>query len=455
MNEKKLRHLIRSDIEDHLSQNNNYIKVRQETSDSIIIENINFQMKYILFSNTHCNYKFKNKKEIILDIQKIKKIKFNNCTFYTEPIIRAKQIWLIDFEDCEFDGIENIKTNILANTNQNKKVFFKYCQFEELKFGDIRDIQYNTNIKLSFFEFRGCTINEFIIENIEIVSKFYINKQYDGNDKKCKIDRLIIHNSIFKENFKLHNCEVNEAEIKDTDFEKNADFYKSHFKSGLKDSSRKELTEIYFKALNFKELALFGDTIFDKKFHLQYVTLRGFSHFRNAKFKEGLDLDYTNTQNIMNFFGVTELDNIISKQNTSQETYRIIKYNFEQLENIVEANKYHVLELEKHREYIWSQNHVTLNLLRDGIVSLFHRVSSNHSSNWFLALFWIFMVSLFTNLYLENDIKSIECILKYINILSKLEDFNDSYTVMTFNKISLGYLYYQFLTAVRKDTRKK
>jgi hypothetical protein len=453
---KEFNQSLRTPINKHLNENDNSIKISLSKTDSIVIRDIIFDIKPISLNDGKCSFTLCTRGKLQIKIENIKEITFQNCEFKYEPILKSGSIWFIKFIDCNFENIDSIQENILKITNPNKKVYFENCCFNKLKFGDIRHIRFNTNVKLCYFEFvEECYIKEFIIENIEIASKFYINKQYDGNDKKCKIDKLVIHHSIFKENFKLHNCEIDEAEIKDTDFKNNADFYKNHFKSGLKYKDTSQLEEIYFKALNFHELALFGDTKFDKKFHLKYVTLKGFSHFRNAEFHEGLDLDYTNTQNTMNFFGIKELDNYISKSNTSQETYRIIKYNLEALENIVEANKYHVLELEKHREDIWSKDFITIKLLLDGIVSFLHRLSSNHSSNWFLALFWIIMVSIGTNLFLDNDILSIECILKYVNILSKLEDFENSYTIMTFNKILLGYLYYQFLTAVRKDTRKK
>lgn len=450
-------------IADYLSKNNGNLKVQSNTSEGIVVSNIRFDLENkITFDNKKsCDFTLIDTKNNTILINTIKRIKFQNCEFDCEPIITNENIFLLEFENCTFNHIDNIGSSLLQTSHQNKQVYFKICKFDKFQLGDIKSIIYNSNVELCKFFLYGGEIDELTIENIEIASKFYINKQYDDNDSLCKIKKVYISNSIFKENFKLHNCEVEEIEITDTDFEKNADFYKSYFKSGLKKEEPTYKTEIYFRALNFKELALFGDTIFDKKFNLKYVTLKGYSHFRNATFKEGLDLDYTNTQNPMNFFGVKELDSSVSKDNTSQETYRTIKYNFEALENIVEANKYHVLELEKHREYIWSQDTISLKLLRDGIVSLFHRVSSNHSSNWFLALFWIIMVSIGTNLYLGNDVKSIENILKYVNILSNIKDFTiedfptGSYTIMTFNKILLGYLYYQFITAVRKDTRKK
>ena len=147
---------------------------------------------------------------------------------------------------------------------------------------------------------------------------------------------------------------------------------------------------------------------------------------------------------------------ISDKNSTSQETYRIIKNQFVKLNNNIEANKYHALEMEQHRKTIWERIfndcNSFLKLLPDGIVLFIHKLSSNHSSNWFLALFWIFVVSLITSWSLDSV--TVNNFFKYINILLKIEDFNNSYIAMTLNKVSLGYLYYQFLTAVRKDTRK-
>ncbi len=476
MNNKEFNSLIRTDISEHLVTNNENIKVGYNTSEGIIFDSLNFNIDEISFIGKVCNYQLIDKDKDLLKIDKINRITFNNCSFIHEPIITSDNIWSIEFNDCIFLGINNIAENILADTNKNKKVYFKSCKFEEFKLGDIRHMQYNSNIKLSYFELIECEIINFTIENIEIASKFYINKQYDGNDKNCKISKLTINNVIFKENFKLHNCEVDEIVIKDTDFEEKADFYLSYFKSGLKEYNYEKPTEIYFSALNFKSLALFGDTKFDEKFHLKYVTLEGYSHFRNAKFKEGLDLDYTNTQNLMNFFGVTGLDTSMSKNNTSQETYRIIKYNFELLENKVEANKYHALELDQHRKDIWGRDEISIKLILDGIVTLFHWLSSNHSTNWLLVLFWIFIVGFFTTVGIIGNfdvnpysymLSNKEEIFKHMKLVHFGHDtfifpaYYEKYKlnfseniIMFFNKISLGYLYYQFLLSIRKDTRK-
>lgn len=458
-------------IEEHLSQNDTSLRVSTNTSEGIVVSNIKFDViPSISFDNTKsCNYKITDSKSQEIQSNTIKRIKFQNCEFNTEPIITNENVFLIEFDNCIFNSIDDISINLLGTTHDNKQVYFYDCKFDKFQLGDIRAIMFNSNIKLCRFFLYGGEIDEFIIENIEMASKFYINKQYDDNDRLCKINTLNISNSIFKENFKLHNCEVEEVIIKDVDFEKNADFYMSKFVSGAKNEDFDEATEINFHALNFKSLALFGDVHFYKKFHLRYVTLEGYSHFRNAIFDEGLDLDYTNIQNEMNFFGAEGLSSKLSKQNTSQETYRIIKHNFMKLNNVIEANKYHSLELNTHRKNIRFIDvlldcKLPIQNSLDWVVSAFHLLSSNYSKNWLFTLVWIISISIITNLFLEYELLiqekiNWETLFRYINILTSIDDFKNaatnekSYVAMTLNKVSLGYLYYQFLTAIRRNTK--
>ena len=286
-------------------------------------------------------------------------------------------------------------------------------------------------------------------ENCKFEEKCYINNQYNKNIDSINIDDIIIKKTIFKENFKLHNCVIKKFYIEDTDFIKNADFYKSHFEGGTKENNT-----ISFKAINFHELALFGEAIFDNYLQFKYVSFRGYSHFRATTFNEGLDLEYANIEKEMNFFAIKELDSDKSKKKTTQETYRIVKYQLEKVGNIIDANRYAALELAKNRNYIWSRKNISLELLSDGIVSCLHFISSNHSRYWFIALFWIAVVSFFTVVMLEKDYCDINLLFQYSSILNSFDEFKvedtKHYGILLFNKISLGYLYYQFLTAVRK-----
>lgn len=423
-------------------------------------------------------------------------IHFNYCEFYAtylKLLPRAK----VFFQDCIFydrwnlhdynilENIDNViyqtcyfKDNVtMYNSEEEERAKLLYSQFDytcvfdrtlKLRHIEIEKPLFNTNQDTNYLEdysipqieLSNCIFNEkFILDNCKITvleidnsifkDKFYINKQYSGNTEASEVRELSIKNSTFKENFKLHNCMVDGAIIEDTDFEKHADFFKSVFKKGKNDLIQDK--SINLKALNFKGLALFGDCEFHELLRFQYVTFENFSHFRRAKFLKGLDLDYTNIQKEMNFFDIEGLDSKESKENTSQETYRIIKHNFSKIGNTIEANKYHTLELATHNKKTWEQREITPSLLSDGIVSFLFWVTSNFSKYWFLPLFWIFIIGAITAALIGE--MSLANIIKYATITKM--DYMDKHPILfVFNKASLGFLYYQFILSVRKNTRK-
>ena len=265
-----------------------------------------------------------------------------------------------------------------------------------------------------------------------------------NSQNKLEIVNLNISSSIFEKDFSFYNVIIKNAEIKDCDFNSLSEFIDSKFSD-----------KFNFNEITYKGFTLFDNCTFNTKAEFGYIIFEKVTSFRNSIFNKGINLEYTSNDKDVNFYGVKGLDSKISKQNTSQETYRIIKNQFEKLNNKIEANKYHALEMEQHRKSVWKnifKCNSFFESLSDGIISLVHWISSNHSSSWIRALVWIFVVSLITSWSLDSI--TVDNFFKYINILSKIEDFKDSYIAMTLNKVSLGYLYYQFLTAVRKDTRK-
>jgi hypothetical protein len=331
-----------------------------------------------------------------------------------------------------------------------------------------------------------CNIEGGEIENLKLVDKscnkkYYINRQYGGNFRQTKITNLIIKNTIFFENFKLHNCEIKNIEIENTDFNKHADFFKSIFHQGVTKNKN-----IYFKGINFKGLAIFGDTVFKRVVIFKYVTFESFSHFRETNFNKGLNLDYCNIQQEINFFNSKGIDTKESILNTSQETYRIIKHNFEKIGNKIEANKYFALELEKRKNNLKKERP---RKWTDYIVFQVHWYSSSFGTSWFRTLIWILMVGLIstgiTNYYewihyniffkhvyllITESLPWYDCFLNIylfitsqsswsnffanIYLLSKNEVLQLSPFMFIFNKILLGYLYYQFVISIKKDVRK-
>lgn len=280
-------------------------------------------------------------------------------------------------------------------------------------------------------------------------AKCYINNQYKYPKKEISIKEISIKDTKFLQNFKLHNTKLEKFTLKDTDFEKNADFFKTEFSTQ---------NNIVFHAINFRGLSLFGNTIFNEHLIFEYVTFQGYSHFRQATFNKGLNLEYSNIEKEMNFFGIEGLDKKESIEKTTQETYRIVKYQLQKVGSIIDSNIYHSLELGK-REKVCELSCKNWRFLADCLVLNIHKISSNYSTNWFWALLWILFFGVLTNAvifesYFEPNTWLNTEFYKYSYALTPLSEFCGKTWLFILNKVVLGYLYYQFVTAIRKDTRK-
>ncbi len=420
---------LATDFNEQFKNDNSPYISRDAENNTKIYNELNFEDFILNLDTTSIINKDTNKIEINV----------NNMIYIT--LDKSYKCNTIIFRNCKFANLE-----ICVLTH---KVIFDNCTIDNLEI-----IKKNYNKVSETIHINGGTIDKLTIDNSTIKNKFYINKQSDTNNQALTIDKLIIKDTIFKENFKLHRCTVNDFILEDVDFEKNADFFMSVFTQKLANNDKKN---IYFKAINFKGLALFGDTKFKEKLIFKYVTFEGHNHFKSAELHKGLDLEYTNIQKEINFYGIDILDT----RKTSQETYRIIKHQFNKLGNIIEANKYHALELEQKRINLSNIKFKSLQNLSEWMVFSFHKVFSNHSSSWYIALFWIFVIGGLTYLSIDNFV----CLrhnctsnwidyFKYISIINLDNCIKENPLIFVLNKISLGYLYYQFLLSVRKDTRK-
>ncbi|MBD3611203.1 MAG: hypothetical protein HUJ13_02080 [Hydrogenovibrio crunogenus] len=126
-----------------------------------------------------------------------------------------------------------------------------------------------------------------VIDRCCFEDKFYINKQYNAKEKTLEIDDLSIKNTKFHGNFKLYNVALHSFALQDVDFERNADFFKMKFLTS---------NDIVFHAVNYRALALFGDTVFKEHLLFEYVTFEGYSDFRKAVFMKELNLEYANIE---------------------------------------------------------------------------------------------------------------------------------------------------------------
>ena len=239
------------------------------------------------------------------------------------------------------------------------------------------------------------------------------------NLKKLKNIKLSFENSKFNEKFLMSDLDFSDCKVsfKNTMFNNLVDFHNT----------------------KFNDVTVFIDCVFQKPLDLRNTILKGEVNFLDIKF--------------------TELSN--------QETARLIKHQFEKLNNKIEANKYHALELDQRKRELEKDK---CGNFAEYLVFKIHDISSKHSTSYFRATLGIVFIGFFTiflvhfdivkDLFLHPSNFKTEYLSKiwnefwqYINI-TNLEKLKDKPFIFFLNKVSLGYLYYQFLTAVRKDTRK-
>ncbi|OUT15191.1 hypothetical protein B9N63_02570 [Campylobacter concisus] len=376
--------------------------------------------------------------EIVKEIEKI------NSTYFVTFIFEKCDVkfwnedinldWHIRFKDSNINiNIQDIELDEIYLLTKN----FNNCTFENLSLlSNVKTLHIDLN-------FNDIKLLQFAITKI---ANNGVNKISIGN---TNIGQATIIDNIFKSDFIIYSSQIDSIEVRDVDFEALAEFRTVVFKN-----------KFDFEEISYKGLVLFDKCLFNTKAEFKYITFEKFTSFRGSVFNNGLNLDFTSCDNEINFFGISGLDKTESKKHTSQETYRIIKNNFEKIGNKIEANKYHSLELESKRRDLEKNKWVNMG---DYIVFKLHHISSNHSTNWVLALLWIILVGFLTTIFLHlnaakelfiNPFKVFDYLCKYIYIGNMDDELKHDSLVFLFNKVSLGYLYYQFLTAVRKDTRK-
>ena len=391
-----------------------------------IISNLYFE-DLILNIDTFIDSLFRNKVKVSKQFNLSHKIN-DNKKYEANKVV---------FENCKFDFL-NIST-LSCN------VEFSNCKISTLLISNLENEDKND---YSIFINNG-EIFKFRIKNSEIKNNLHINH---NSQNKLEIVDLNISSCIFEKDFSFHNVIIKNAEIKDCDFNSLSEFIDSKF------------TETFnFDEITYKGFTLFDNCTFNAIAKFKYVIFEKFTSFRGSKFNKGIDLEYTSNDKEINFHGIEILD----KTTTSQETYRIIKNQFEKLNNKIEANKYHALELVQRKKELEKDK---WKYFSEYLVFIIHDLSSKHSTSWFRAVLWIIFVGFFTIFLVHFDIVKdlffhpsnfkIEYLSKiwsefwqYINI-TNLERLKDKPFIFFLNKLSLGYLYYQFLTAVRKDTRK-
>jgi len=407
----------------------------------------------------HSDDKNKNIKEFWKEIRN--KISFDiKCPnfFDIEKTITFEQIYFPKFE-----------TNFLFSSKQSNnsffhkekmifelKVIFKNCIFfEEANFQKIR-FKKGLSFENCIFE-KGLNFKDII---------FQINSKV-----------------------RIQNCsKITNANFENTTFKDLADFYGSTFQGSLN-----------FERTNFENISVFTKVNFKEDVDFKYTTFGRLAQFKETIFEKKLNLEDTIIKEEINFLKVkTSNDENLKVENIeNRETARIIKHSFEKQDNIIEANKYYALEMEKKEKELTLKKHFF-----EWIIFKFHKIFSNHSQDWFLVLLWIISISyifyfikintvywideflgftfslillIFIYSYLIRfrnylgkiylisifllgsfssltNINEISNLINPFSIMTKGEDLTFSMLVY---KSVIAYLIYQFIISIRQNTRRK
>lgn len=463
--------------------------------------------------------------EILVEVLKEQKIKLKNYIFsskdfdYTQILENLSKV---EFSKCKFiDRYEliNFKETLYADCVMDE-IYFKNSSEEKCIFNEV--LFYNTEIKKIYCE--GITFKsrlfkklkiENVIDSIELVNcdipiDFILNNENRENeDDLLKINYLSFKNSTFLKGtkIKIQFCEIEKANFYNTKFEDLADFYQSVFNN------------VDFERTDFKSISIFSEVEFNCNVDFKYTKFLGKTIFRDTVIKKPYSLDLRNTifDDEANFLDITaekrETDDYTKEKKgktkdikvKNRETARIIKSFFDNQNNTIEANKFYALEMQKREEELDEEKKNGKDFF-EWLIFKTHGLSSNHSQDSLVALFWILIFS-FTYGFTNCLNKSLDTKLEYFLIDSfiigiillisiwvvKKENINNFYLVLCFYifysffskdvtlynisnninpfsimtgwqelsfltliyKISIAFLIYQFIISIRQNTRRK
>lgn len=401
---------------------------------------------------------------------------------------------------------QKTRKRIKLSKEMSKEIEFVNCVFKTFVLLPELDLKIN---------FLNCTFDRLqFYERHTYKLELNINT-IDGNDhhkNNSKINVLNLNDNIFKKRINISHTDIGTLHINSCIFNKKFDFRSNliQLMNSFYDTNFLEHADFHgtkftyaeyavFNKVTFSKMAIFEYCYFYELCKFEYVTFESFGNFRNTHFLNGIILDKTNWGDTPNFHEVEISDNV---KNT-RETFRIIKSAFESSHNKIEANKFHALELAKRKKELdiaFSQS--KRENISDWLIFNLQELTSNHGQNWFLPVYWLIIVGLIfgTISYIIEekvgfsfvDLSTVSvyyfivlafiliCTNKFIKYISflllnvylyylcvnfdiqpffkALSPFDTSYKdiAMLFfiNKVVVGYLVYQFLLAVRKDTRK-
>jgi uncharacterized protein YjbI with pentapeptide repeats len=315
---------------------------------------------------------------------------------------------------------EDSFSKLLEKINSISIIFHK-CKFYE----NILLNKKNLNKKLEYLNFFICDMNMINIANInpDVVIDIY----------DCNFKELLVQYAKLNE-LKIHKVKSLNIKVNDSTIDCLL----------ITDSSLN-----YLKFLNGtnKKTILKNVQIEDTNFNTTFLDRLDFI---NVEIKNKIDLQNSFIPTNSSFFGLKSSKGILDVAN--RETARKIKNSFEQQNNIIEANKFYALEM-KEREDELEENLKEGKNFFEWLVFKIHGLTSNHSQDWVLVLFWILSFS-FGYSFMSCVNKLLDTKLEYIltDAFIYLFVIYTSILIINYKKmnkfylIGLFYIFYVFLS---------
>lgn len=390
-------------------------------------------------------FTFDSNNKYINILNKLSQIRFEKCIF-KKNILPS---YLIYNEDCEL----NFKKCIFEGEwkhIKSKSIIYSNCTFDIYNHYNIAEIKEVVENLL----FYNCTFKKIVCEGIYFKEQIFKNNNLYKNLQfeelsfiRCEFDKkfLITYNKPEDENtfFEIKKLDLtgsifhSKVEMKEINFSNNSIFNNTKFN---------ELCDFYGSKFNnincfikttFNDICVFTNVTFKNDVDFKYTTFGKLALFKEAIFEKRLNLEDTIIKEEINFLKIKNKNNkeLDSKNIANRETARIIKDSFEKQNNIIEANKFYALEM-KEREKELEENIKKGKNIFEWLVFKIHGLSSNHSQDWLLPIFWILNISIlipffklicFETLKIEMTI----FIITYFYLLIYLVTYSDKYRAIT------------------------
>ena len=380
-----------------------HIKIIQKESEAFGVDEQSLTLRGIHFP---VNYKkglqVYNYLDLIVGV--FEKIHFQNCHFYmqSDGEFNLGEIAVL-FEDCDFHGGSwylynydlydeyvpsiyircNFNINVRSSENTLKNSQFTFCNFYK-KLNIM-----GCNIQASLFvenNFYSNNAEKLIIEDIVFLNCVF-DDRLDIN--YFNIESICIKECLLKKKFNFKKNYVNSMIVDDSNFLGIVDFHGSEFDNNL-DVGKSVFEDItVFEECGFGENKKKNEESFRTIF--KHVTFHKLSIFREAIFYAGIDLSSSNFYSNVNFLNIK----IIQKNDkTNRETYRLIKHNFDNVGNYIEANKYFAREMNAYRKEIKGKKSAK----EERFVFWVNNHLSNYGQSFFKPLFWFLFIACITTI---------------------------------------------------------